>query len=90
MGDGRLTAEELRDITFEKPPWGQRGYDEKSVADFVALAARRLDGRGHLSADDVRAVRFNKPPFGKRGYDEQQVDAVLEEIAAAIANLGSG
>ncbi|KMO70571.1 DivIVA domain-containing protein [Mycobacterium sp. BK558] len=87
MGDGELTAEDLRNVTFEKPPWGKRGYDEKSVQDFVALAARRLDGRGHLSAEDVRAVRFNKPPFGKRGFDEQQVDALLDDIAAAIADL---
>lgn len=87
MGDGVLTAEDLRNVTFEKPPWGKRGYDEKSVQDFVALAARRLDGRGHLSADDVRAVRFNKPKFGKRGFDEQQIDALLDDIAAAIADL---
>ncbi|MGZ8802351.1 MAG: DivIVA domain-containing protein [Mycobacterium sp.] len=87
MGDGGLTAEELRGMTFEKPPWGKRGYDEKSVNDFLALAARRLDGRGHLSAADVRAVRFNKPKIGKRGYNEEQVDTVLGEIATAIDHL---
>lgn len=87
MGDGGLTAEELRGLTFEKPAWPKRGYNEKSVNDFLALAARRLDGRGHLSAADVRAVRFNKPPFGKRGYDEHQVDALLAEIATAIELL---
>ncbi|HEY9265430.1 MAG TPA: DivIVA domain-containing protein, partial [Mycobacterium sp.] len=68
MGDGGLTADKLRGITFEKPPWPKRGYDEKSVNDFLALAARRLDGRGHLAVADVRAVRFNKPKLGKRGY----------------------
>lgn len=87
MGDGGLTAENLRGITFEKPPWPKRGYDEKSVNDFLALAARRLDGRGHLAEGDVRAVRFNKPKLGKRGYHEQQVDDLLDEIAAAIADL---
>ncbi|MDY6996692.1 MAG: DivIVA domain-containing protein [Actinomycetota bacterium] len=87
MGDGGLRAEDLRNITFEKPPWGKRGYDEKSVNDFLALAARRLDGRGHLSADDVRSVRFNKPKLGKRGYDQEQVDTVIDEIATAIAQL---
>jgi DivIVA domain-containing protein len=87
MSDGGLTADEVRGATFEKPPWGKRGYDEKSVNDFLALAARRLEGRGHLSADDVRSVRFGKPPFGKRGYDEDQVDAMLDQIAAAIARL---
>jgi DivIVA domain-containing protein len=87
MSDGGLTASDLRGAAFEKPPWNRRGYDPKSVNDFLALAARRLEGRGHLSADDVRGVRFGKPPFGKRGYDEDQVDAMLDQIAAAIAHL---
>ncbi|PRC52331.1 cell division protein DivIVA, partial [Mycobacterium sp. ITM-2017-0098] len=60
MSDGALTGEYLRNFTFENPPFGKRGYNEKAVADFVALCARRLDGRGHLTADDVRHVRFNK------------------------------
>ena len=87
MSYRELTAEQLRSRTIEKPPWGRRGYDEKSVNDFLALAARRLDGKGHLSADDVRGVQFNKPPFGRRGYNEDQVDALLDEIATAIAQL---
>ncbi|GFM20446.1 MULTISPECIES: DivIVA domain-containing protein [Mycobacteriaceae] len=87
MGDGVLRAEDLRNITFEKPAFGKRGYDEKSVNDFLALAARRLDGRGHLSADDVRGMRFNKPKLGKRGYDPAQVDSLVDEIATAIAHL---
>ena len=82
---GGLTADDVRNVTFSKPPWGKRGYDEKSVNDFLQLVARRLDGRGHLSADDVRGVRFPKPPIFHRGYNEDQVDALLEKIAAAIA-----
>ncbi|UXA18224.1 DivIVA domain-containing protein [Mycobacterium sp. SMC-4] len=87
MGEGGLTAEDLRNVTFDKPPWGQRGYSEKSVDDFLALAARRLDGRGHLSSDDVRHVAFNKPRIGKRGYNTAQVDELLERVAAAIDAL---
>lgn len=83
----RLTAQDVRDATFEKPPWGKRGYDEKSVNDFLQLVARRLDGRGHLSADDVRAIRFPKPRIGKRGFNEDQVDTLLDDIAQAIAAL---
>ena len=90
MSDGAVTAEYLRNVTFDKPPLGKRGYNEKAVADFVALCARRLDGRGHLTADDVRSVRFNKPSFGKRGFDENQIDALLAEIATAIDNLDAG
>lgn len=87
MSDGVVTAEYLRTVNLEKPRWGKRGYHEKAVGDFLALCARRLEGRGRLSADDVRNVRFNKPPFGKRGVDEDQVDALLAEIAGAIAEL---
>lgn len=89
MGDvsSGLTAEDVRSTTFEKPPWGKRGYDDKSVNDFLQLVARRLEGRGHISADDVRGVRFPKPPFGRRGVDDDQVDAVLDEIAQTIAKL---
>jgi DivIVA domain-containing protein len=82
-----LTADAVRSATFEKPPWGKRGYDEKSVDDFLQLAARRLDGRGHLTADDVRGIRFRKPPFGKRGYITDEVDAVLKQIAETIDAL---
>jgi DivIVA domain-containing protein len=35
----------------------------------------------------VRGVRFGKPKIGKRGYDTVQVDAMLDRIAAAIADL---
>ncbi len=89
MSDGGLTAEDVRSATFEKPPWGKRGYDEKSVNDFLQLVARRLEGRGHLTADDVRSVRFGKPPFGKRGYSEDEVDALFDQIAATIENLAN-
>jgi DivIVA domain-containing protein len=84
-----LTAEDVRSVTFEKPPWGKRGYDEKSVKDFLQLAARRLDGRGHLRADDVRSIRFRKPAFGKRGYNKDEVDALLRQIAETIEALPS-
>jgi DivIVA domain-containing protein len=89
MSDGGLTAEDVRGAAFDKPRWGKRGYDEKSVDDFLQLAVRRLEGRGHLTADDVRGIRFKKPPLGKRGYSEEGVDALLEQIASTIANLPS-
>ena len=82
-----LTADGVRGASFDKPPWGRRGYDEKSVTDFLQLAARRLEGRGHLTADDVRGIRFGKPPFGRRGVDVRQVDGLLDEIACTIAAL---
>jgi DivIVA domain-containing protein len=87
MSEGGLTAEDLRSATFNKPAMFKRGYNDKSVDDFLDQAARRLGGIGHLSADDVRAVRLPKPPYRKRGYNEDEVDALLDKIAATIASL---
>jgi DivIVA domain-containing protein len=84
---GGLTADAVRAATFAKSPWGERGYDPKSVRDFLALTARRLEGRGHLCADDVRSIRFPKPPIGRRGYHGGEVDEYMLTVAAAIAAL---
>ncbi|BCI50775.1 cell division protein DivIVA [Mycolicibacterium litorale] len=87
---GGLTADAVRNATFSKPPLGRRGYDPKSVRDFLALTARRLEGRGHLCADDVRAIRFPKPPIGRRGYHDGEVDAYMATVADAVAALDAG
>jgi DivIVA domain-containing protein len=83
-----LTADEVRNATFSKPPLGKRGYEPKSVHDFLALAVRRLEGRGHLSADDVRGIRFRRSAIGRRGYDQVEVDAYLAAVAEAVAAMG--
>lgn len=83
-----VTAETVRDAVFAKPSMGKRGYDEKSVNDFLQLVARRLDGRGHLSADDVRHIRFPKCAVFKRGYDATEVDGFMARVADAIETLG--
>ena len=84
-----VTAEKVREAVFAKPPMGKRGYDEKSVDDFLQLVARRLDGRGHLSSDDVRLIRFRKCAVFKRGYDATEVDAFMARIAVAIDTMGA-
>ena len=84
---GGLTADDVRNALFSKPPLGKRGYGKKSVDDFLQLVVRRLEGRGHLSVDDVRGVRFPTPPNFQRGYNKDEVDQLLNEIAATIAAL---
>lgn len=86
---GSVTAQDVRDVVFPKPPVGRRGYDEKSVNDFLQLVARRLDGRGHLSAGDVRGIRFPRSSVFKRGYDTAAVDELLARIASAVDALPS-
>lgn len=84
---GGLTANEVRETTFGKPPWGKRGYGEDEVDAFLELVVARLEGRGRLTAADVHIVAFSKPSIGKRGYSEDDVDAFLEQVEATIAAL---
>lgn len=84
-----VTAQDVRDAIFPKPPFGKRGYDQKSVNDFLQLVARRLDGRGHLAAGDVRAIKFPAPRIFKRGHDSDAVDDLLERIAVTIESMGT-
>lgn len=84
---GQLTAADVHDVAFSKPPFGRRGYNEDEVDDFLELLERRLgDPTGVRSptAADVAAVSFSNPPMGKRGYDEDEVDAFL---ALAVQQL---
>jgi DivIVA domain-containing protein len=89
MNDG-LTADDVRETIFGRPPWGKRGYNEDEVDDFIAQVVARLEGRGGLTAGAVHDMAFSKPPIGKRGYNENEVDALLEAVEAAIAKLDSG
>jgi len=84
-----VTADEVRSAVFPKPPFGRRGYDEKSVNDLLQLAARRLDGRGHLRAADMTAVVFRTAPLTARGYDKVAVDAFMARVIAAVAAMES-
>ncbi len=79
-----LTADDVRDAAFSKPPIGRRGYNEDEVDEFLDWVVAHLEGRRALTADDVRAVAFGKPPWGKRGYNEDDVDALLDRIAEAV------
>jgi DivIVA domain-containing protein len=91
MEQGRLTAEQVHNVAFGKPPIGQRGYNEDQVdafLDVVEAALREPAGRA-LTADQVRRVAFSKPPIGMRGYNKDEVDQFLEAVAAQL-QPGSG
>ncbi|GBE64150.1 hypothetical protein MFM001_06120 [Mycobacterium sp. MFM001] len=77
-----LTAEDVRNVAFNKPPIGKRGYNEDDVDAFLDRVeqALRNPSAGILTPADVRSVVFNKPPIGKRGYNEDEVDAFLDRI----------
>ncbi len=91
MEQGRLTAEQVHNVAFSKPPIGMRGYNEDEVdafLDLVEAALRDPTGRA-LTAEQVHNVAFSKPPIGLRGYNEDEVDQFLEVVEAQL-QPGSG
>ena len=63
-----LTVDDVRSATLERPPWGKRSYDEKSVDDFLQLVARRLDVWIHR--DENTALRAAAELAMSCGVDE--------------------
>jgi DivIVA domain-containing protein len=79
----RLTAADVHDVAFSKPPLFKRGYHEDEVdalLERVEEALRDPTGRRGITAAELDGVRFSKPPIGKRGYNEDEVDAFLERV----------
>jgi DivIVA domain-containing protein len=87
-----LTPEDVRNVTFSKPPIGKRGYDEDEVDAFLDLveAALREPTERTLTPEQVRDVTFSKPPIGKRGYDEDEVDAFLDRVEEDVRRRATG
>ncbi|MGQ0840760.1 DivIVA domain-containing protein [Actinokineospora sp.] len=88
-----LTPGAVRAVTFDKAPFGKRGYHEDQVDDFLDRVEAALAGAGALTADEVRNVVFDAAPLVKRGYHEDQVDAFLDEVVAEVERrelAGSG
>jgi len=92
---GALTASDVRNIHFRKPPFGRRGYSEQDVDAFLDkvqkdLQARYTAGpevRVQLTSLDVHEIAFTRAPRGKRGYDEEEVDTFLDEIERTLSRL---
>jgi DivIVA domain-containing protein len=84
--DGRLTADDVRDAAFRKPPMGKRGYNEDEVDALLHRIYTRLADSSDrsLTAADIHSAAFSKPPWGKRGYNEDDVDAFLTLVEAEI------
>jgi DivIVA domain-containing protein len=80
-----LTPEDVREVLFDKPPLGQRGYVEEEVDEFLDLVEEALAGDRAMSPDEVRRATFAKASLTRRGYDETQVDAFLDRVAAELA-----
>ncbi|WP_439663150.1 DivIVA domain-containing protein [Lentzea sp. HUAS TT2] len=81
----KLTAADIRNIAFHRPPRGRRGYQESQVDAFLDRIEATLLGQDNLTGKDVRDVRFSRPLIGRRGYDETEVDAFLGQIEQQLS-----
>lgn len=85
-----LTAEEVRNVVFDKAPLGRRGYREQQVDDFLDRIEAALEGRDTLTAAEVRDVAFEEAPRIRRGYHEQQVDSFLDIVVVTLEQRERG
>lgn len=87
QGD-RLTAEQVHNVAFSKPPLFKRGYSEDEVdafLDSVETTLRDPTAIGALTPLDLHSVAFSRPPIGKRGYNEDEVDAFVELVRIELS-----
>lgn len=85
-GSYRLTGDQVRALTFRRPPFPHRGYDEAQVDALIERIAGSLDRGEAISPEQLREVQFGKAGVHRRGYDEADVDAflrILGRVAAA-------
>jgi DivIVA domain-containing protein len=78
-----ITAADIRDAAFGKPPIGQQGYRHEDVDNFLEMIAERLDAGQPVSPKEVHAVTFGRPPLFQRGYNVDEVDEFLDRLALA-------
>ncbi|SMD23725.1 DivIVA domain-containing protein [Lentzea albidocapillata] len=81
----KLTAADIRNIAFHRPPRGRRGYQESQVDAFLDRIEATLLGQDNLTSKDVRDIRFSRPLIGRRGYDETEVDGFLGQIEQQLS-----
>ncbi|HEY0638684.1 MAG TPA: DivIVA domain-containing protein [Pseudonocardiaceae bacterium] len=83
----RITAEDVRDVAFDRPAIGQRGYLASEVDQFLDRVEATLAGTTAepLTAADVHAAAFGAAGrFRDRGYSMDQVDAFLELVSETL------
>lgn len=83
--EAKLTAAEVRNVAFHRPPRGRRGYQESQVDAFLDRIEATLLGQDNLTSKDIRDVKFSRPLIGRRGYDETEVDGFLSRVEQQLS-----
>ncbi|GGU87835.1 DivIVA domain-containing protein [Lentzea flava] len=52
----KLTAADIRNVAFHRPPRGRRGYQESQVDAFLDRIEATLLGQDNLTAKDIRDI----------------------------------
>ncbi|WP_211346915.1 DivIVA domain-containing protein [Saccharothrix australiensis] len=76
-----MSAQDLRQVAFHRPPPGQPGYDEQQVDDFLDRVENTLLGRDDVSEQDVRLMRFRA---ARPGYHAAEVDVFMDLVAETL------
>ncbi|WP_324608961.1 DivIVA domain-containing protein [Actinokineospora spheciospongiae] len=85
-----LTAEAVRAATFDKAPFGRRGYHEDQVDAFLDRVEAALEGGEPITAAEVSSVEFDAAPIVRRGYHEGQVDEFLDLVVEHLERVEAG
>lgn len=78
-----LSARDLRQVAFHRPPPGRAGYDEGQVDTFLDRIEETLLGRDDVTEQDVRSVRFRP---GRPGYHAIEVDSFMDLVAETLGS----
>ncbi|MBW4719129.1 DivIVA domain-containing protein [Saccharothrix obliqua] len=78
-----LSARDLRQVAFHRPPPGQPGYDERQVDDFLDRIENTLLGRDDVTEQEVRHARFHP---ARPGYHAAEVDVFMDLVAETLAS----
>ncbi len=78
-----LSAQDLRQVAFHRPPPGQPGYHEQQVDDFLDRIEATLLGRDDVTEQDVRRMRFHP---ARPGYHAAEVDVFMDLVAETLGS----
>ncbi|GAA3855324.1 hypothetical protein GCM10022243_20930 [Saccharothrix violaceirubra] len=76
-----LSAQDLGQVAFHRPPPGQPGYDEQDVDTFLDRIEETLRGRDDVTEEQVRRKRFRP---ARPGYHAAEVDVFMDLVAETL------
>ncbi|WP_211304214.1 DivIVA domain-containing protein [Umezawaea tangerina] len=79
-----MSADDVSQVVFHRPPAGELGYDEDQVDAFIDRVEDTLRSKDQLVAADIRAMRFPFAVPGRLGYYAAEVDMFLELVAETL------